>query len=142
MTNKQEAKFDLGKVLTAAAQVPANMTLRDFNPLEQFPCLAVGEEITPGTVINGIYEGTERIASHKFKSAERDPATGKPIQLLHKMRLNDGQVIGIWSTGELKMVFEKLSAGDFISLKYINKGVNSAGNSQHFFEYKRGEVAN
>lgn len=135
-------KFDVNSILKTAAQVPTGAKLVEYNPLENIPTLAVGDEIKPGTTLNGHYEGTDRICSVKFTNAqERDSQTGLPVQYLHKLRLLDGTVIGIWRTGELKAVFDRMAVGEFISLNYKGKGKNAKGQDQHFFEYKRMDPA-
>lgn len=139
MADKQP-QHDMGAVLKAASAVPSGAKLVEYNPLENIPTLAVGDDIKEGMTLNGYFDGTEVIKSAKFtNSQERDTVTGLPIQRLHKLRLLDGTVIGIWNTGELKAVFEKLPVGEFISLTYKGKGTNAQGRAQHFFDYKRME---
>jgi hypothetical protein len=130
-------EIDKGAILKTAAQVPAGANLVEYNPLENIPTLSVGEDIVPNTTINGYYEGTERIASPKFTHAKERDERGVPCQYLHKMKLLDGTIVGIWSTGELKAVFDRMAVGEFLSLKYLEKGVNAKGQAQHFFEYKK-----
>lgn len=137
-----ETQFDVNAILKTAAQVPSGAKLVEYNPLENIPTLSVGDEIQPGMTLNGHYDGTDRVCSVKFTHAqERDAQTGLPVQYLHKLRLLDGTVIGIWRTGELKAVFDRMAVGEFISLTYKGKGTNAKGLAQHFFEYKKMDPA-
>lgn len=136
-TNTEQPAADVGALLNAARQSPVGATLVDYNPMDKIPTLSIGEEITPGTVLNGSCDGTDIIASVKFIHSKERNESGVPVQRLHRLRLLDGTVVGLWSTGELRAVWDKLAMGEFISIKYIEKGVNAKGQQQHFFEFKK-----
>lgn len=136
--NGQEGQqeVDVKGLLADAAKRPAGVNLREVNPMESIPTLAVGKDILPGSVINGVYVRTETIASPKFTYAKTQNAQGVPTQERHILRLSNGKLMGLWSTGELGNVFEKWPVGSFISLTYKSKGKNAKGDDQHFFDYK------
>lgn len=136
--NGQEGQqeLDVKGLLAQAAKVPAGVNLKEFNPMESIPTLAVGKDILPGSTINGTYVRTEVIASRKFTYSKVLNAEGVPTQERHILRLANGQLMGLWSTGELGNVFEKRAIGSYISLRYVSKGKNADNNDQHFFEYK------
>lgn len=140
--SQEQQKTDLTAIMNAAAAPIAGVEMREFNPLENIPSLSVGSDIKEGMTISGVYLGTERIISHKFKSSTRDQLTGKPVQLLHKLRISDGSTVGIWSTGELRVVFERVKVNTVVALTYNGKGKNAKGDDQHFFEYQIGELPN
>lgn len=123
-------------LLGAAGRVPTGLNTREVNPMESIPTAAVGKEILPGSVICGTYVRTETIASPKFTYAKTTNAAGVPTQERHILRLQNGSLLGVWSTGELKAVFDKWPVGSMIILKYIKKGLNADNNQQHFFEYR------
>lgn len=126
-------------LLKRAAVVPTEVRVEEFNPMENIPTLAVGEELKAGMTIAGWYEETQLIESLKFKFATRKGPNGKPAQLRHVLRIGSptGDRLGIWTTGELANTFDKLQPGTFIAITYKGLGVNSNNQQQHFFEYKR-----
>jgi hypothetical protein len=131
----------LGEVTQAPA--PGDLALATWNPMESIPTLSVGVEgdIKPGMTVTGYFVRNEVIASPKFTHSKVRNAQGVPTQVRHVLRAtNSGKLFGIWTCGELKMAFEKLEVGEALSLKYIEKGVNSKGQAQHFFEYLKGGV--
>jgi len=130
-------------LLKRAGTMPANVRLEQFNPLENIPTIAVGEEFEEGMTVAGYFEETQVIASPKFKHSKVKNAEGVPTQKRHVLRVGSptGEKLAIWSTGELGLAFDKLAKGEFISLKYLRKGENASGNQQHFFEYGRGAAA-
>jgi len=135
-TTAQPVPADL---LKRASALPSNVRLEQYNPLENIPTIAVGEEFTEGMTVVGYFEETQVIASPKFKHSRVKNAEGVPTQKRHVLRIGSptGEKLAIWSTGELAMAFDKLAKGDLISVKYLRKGENSSGNQQHFFEYSR-----
>ncbi len=127
-------------LLKRAGQLPANVRLEQYNPMENIPTIAVGEEFLEGATVVGYYDETQVIASPKFKFSRTKNAEGVPTQKRHVLRIGSptsAEKLGIWSTGELANTFDKLAKGDLISIKYLRKGENGAGNQQHFFEYSR-----
>ena len=134
-------QVNVADLLKAASQAPAGVALQEYNPMESLPTLAVGEEITAGTVIVGKFVGTETIASRKFKFSQKKNAEGIPTQDRHILELADGRRLGVWTCGELGMVFGKIQPGSWIELKYNGKGMNSNNQQQHFFEYKLAQAA-
>lgn len=109
-----------------------------LDPIETINTISVSD-LQPGTVIAGTFVKTERLVSDKFKlSKEVDPTTGKKVQYRHVLSRGQGEsevLLGIWTTGELKLVFSKLTAGDYIEMKYIGKEDIGGGQTQHKFEY-------
>jgi len=140
MENVQQ---DLGALLKDAGTVPAGVVLEKWNPMENVPTAAIGKDILPGMVIAGYFEGTQRAVSAKFQnSQERDAETGLPVQYLHVFRLaKTGKKLGIWSTGELKQICEKLSLNELVRITYDGKRENAQGRQQHFFNYEKVKVA-
>ncbi len=130
-------------LLKQASQVPNNVKVESFNPMEDIPTLGVGEELEKGMTISGYFEATEELASTKFKFSQTRNAQGVPTQLRHILRVGSptGKRIAIWSTGELRNAFSKLTAGDFIAVTYKGKGLNANQQEQHFFDYQRGVSA-
>lgn len=133
-------EVDAEALLKAAADTVKGKKLKMFDPLESIPTLAVGKEINPGQVIAGTYVRTDRLASHKFVHARETDENGTPVQYRHILRLANKQLLGIWSVGELKMVFDKLKEGAFIEITYKEKGKNQKGLAQHFFSYRMEET--
>jgi hypothetical protein len=144
-----ENTVDMAALLSAAATTPKGKTLKKFNPMESIPTLSVGideqgeGDIKPGQLIVGTYLRTERISSPKFVHSKEVDEKGVKVQYRHVLRLTNGQIMAIWSVGELKMIFKsqwneagKLSEGTLLSLKYIKRGLNSKQQKQHFFEYE------
>lgn len=127
-------------LLKQAGQLPQGVAVEDYNPMENIPTVAVGEEFTAGMTLAGYFEETQIIASKNFKYSQEKNADGLPIQRRHVLRVGSpsGERLGIWSTGELRNTFEKLQPGQFIAITYKGKGENAKGQQQHFFEYKRG----
>lgn len=123
----------------ATASAPQGVALEEFNPMENIPTIAVGKEFKEGMTISGYYEESQLIESTKFKKARYTGPNGKPAQWRHVLRIGSptGDKLAIWTTGELKMTFDKLVQGAFIAITYKGKGENGSGNDQHFFEYKR-----
>ena len=133
-----ENNQDTAALLREAGQMPSGTAMEDFNPLEQIPTLAIGKDIVTGQKIVGRFVETQRLTSAKFiHSQETDPTTGLKVQYLHVFELLNKKRIGIWSTGELYAVCEKLAAGELIAITYKGKGTNAKGQAQHFFEYQR-----
>lgn len=126
-------------LLKAAAAVPAGVKTESFNPMEDVPTLAVGEDFEKGMTIGGYFEETQEIASTKFKFSQTKNEKGIPTQLRHVLRVGSptGKRIAIWSTGELRNTFSKLNPGDYIAVTYKGKGKNANDQDQHFFEYQR-----
>lgn len=116
----------------------------EFDPIETINTISVSD-LDPGTVIAGTFVKTERLVSDKFKlSKEVDPQTGKRVQYRHVLSRGKGaseMLLGIWTTGELKLVFSRLTPGQYIEMKYIGKEEIGNGQSQHKFEYKTDESA-
>lgn len=140
MDNQQEQQGVPADLLKQAGMLPSNLTVEEFNPMENIPTLAVGDDFKPGMTIAGWYEETQLIESNKFVHAREKGPTGKPAQRRHVLRVGSptGTRLGIWTTGELRNTFDKLTPGQFIAITYKEKGVNSNGQAQHFFTYKRG----
>jgi hypothetical protein len=130
-------KVDVAALLKKAGQAPAGVRMEEFNPLENIPTASVGEEIQPGMTITGYFKETQRIASNKFKFATEKDERGVPVQLLHVFRLVSGDMLGIWNSGELKLLCSRLAPDELVSLTYKGKGINGNGQQQHFFEYKK-----
>ena len=128
-------------ILNETKAVPSGATMVEFNPMETIPTLAIGEDIVEGQSINARYVRTDVRASVKFVHSKTRNADGVPTQLLHIFRSTSGNLFGIWSTGELKNVCEKLQPEELVSLTYKGKGQNAKGQQQHFFDYKRQQVA-
>ena len=137
MENKEQGfPADL---LAKATALPGNIRLEAFDPMENIPTLGVGAGIEPGMTISGYFAGTEVVASPKFTYSQTRNEAGIPTQLRHRLRVGTptGPMIGIWNAGELKVGFEKLREGDFVSLTYKGKGKNAKGQDQHNFEWKK-----
>lgn len=129
---------ETAELLAELKQAPEGVTLVDWNPMESIPTLSVGKEITPGTVLNCVFLRTEIMASVKFTHSKTRNAEGVPTQPRHVFKsTKTGKLFAIWNTGELKMVCDKLVEGDIISLTYVEKGMNTKGQAQHFFEYQK-----
>lgn len=126
-------------LLKQAAVIPKGVNTEAFNPMEDVPTLAVGEDFEKGMTIGGYFEETQLIESDKFKFSNVKGPNGKPGQYRHVLRVGSptGKRIAIWSTGELRNTFSKLSPGDYIAVKYTGKGENANKQQQHFFEYQR-----
>lgn len=126
-------------LLKRASALPPEVVVEQYNPMENIPTLAVGEELKAGMTLAGWYEETQLIESMKFRFAQRKGPNGKPAQLRHILRIGSptGERLGIWSTGELANTFDKLQPGTFIAITYKGKGLNANNQEQHFFEYKR-----
>lgn len=135
----EPVKANPADILKAAAQTPAGVQLETFDPLENIPTLSVGDDgdIKKGQVVTGYFQGTERISSHKFTMSNERDENGTPVQLLHVLQAVNGTRFGIWSTGELRAAFGKMSVGELISIKYNGKAKNQKGQDQHMFEYLR-----
>lgn len=131
-------------LLAKATQRPAGVQVEDFNPMENIPTLAVGDDFVEGMTVSGWFEETQIIASPKFVHSKTRNADGVPTQPRHVLRIGSptGDRLGIWNTGELKNTFEKLQPGSYIEITYKGKGKNSKGQDQHFFEYSRGVSSN
>lgn len=127
-------------LLAQALRMPTGVQLEDYNPLENIPTLAVGEDFKEGMTVTGYVEETQVIASQKFTFSKERNEKGVPTQLRHVLRIGSptGPRLGIWTTGELRVAFEKLSPGTLISILYKGKGMNGNNQQQHFFEMKRG----
>lgn len=125
----------------ASATKAASAPLQEWNPLEDVPTLTVGEDLKAGMTINGYFVETQRISSPKFTYSQERDENGVTVAYRHVIRTEDGHKLGIWSTGELRLAFERLVPNDFISLTYKGKGTNAKGQSQHFFEYRRAQNA-
>jgi hypothetical protein len=137
-----EQEQDGASLLAKAAQAPQGIETEEYNPMENIPTIAVGKQWAEKQTINGYFVETQRCTSAKFTNAkERDPATGLGVQFLHVFRLASGDKLGVWSTGELANVCEKLKANEFISITYKGKGTNAQGRQQHFFEYRKAKSA-
>ena len=134
--NEQAVPADL---LKRAGQIPSNVKTEDWDPMETIPTLAVGKDFEEGMTVSGYFEETQILASPKFKYATEKNAAGVPIQRRHILRVGSptGERLGIWNCGELRAIFEKLTAGTFVALTYKGKGTNAKGQDQHFFEVKR-----
>jgi hypothetical protein len=132
-------------LLKQAALVPQGLVVEDYNPMEQIPTLAVGEdgEFKPGMTVAGYYEETQRISSPKFIHSKEVDEAGVKVQYRHVLRIGSlqGERLGIWTTGELRTAFKKLTPGTFVVITYKNRGVNAKGQKQHFFEFKKGIAA-
>ena len=126
-TGAEAPKVDVKALLAKAGTAPAGVKMEDFNPLENIPTASVGEEITAGMVITGYFVETQRIASHKFKFATEKNDQGVPVQLLHVFRLVSGDMLGIWNSGELKLLCSRLTPNELISLTYKGKGIKYEG---------------
>jgi hypothetical protein len=126
-------------LLKQASVLPTNLKVEEFNPMENIPTLAVGEEFKAGMTVAGWFEETQLIASPKFKFSQERNEKGVPVQRRHVLRIGSptGPRLGIWTTGELTNTFEKLQPLTFIAITYKGKGMNSNNQQQHFFEYKR-----
>ena len=132
--NKQEQD-----VLNLASQVPSSVKTEEFNPMERFPRVAVGDTFKEGQTIAGWYEETLVIASEKFRYGEGKNEEGLNTKSLHVLRVGSptGPRLGIWSVQDLKNTFQDLAQGTFIAITYKGKGQGANGNQKHFFEYKR-----
>lgn len=134
--NQNKVPADL---LKKASTLPPGVTAEEYNPMENIPTVSVGDEFVAGQTICGWYEETQVIASPKFVYSKTRNPDGVPTQLRHVVRTGSptGDRLAIWSTGELKNTFDKLQPGSFIAITYKGKGLNSKGQNQHFFEFKR-----
>lgn len=130
-------------LLKQASTIPRDVRVESYNPMENIPTLTVGGDFEEGATVAGYFEETQILASHKFKFSTTKNAEGVPTSLRHVLRVGSptGPRLGIWSCGELRMAFEKLTPGSFISITYKGKGENSKGQSQHFFELQRSAPA-
>lgn len=119
----------------ATAAPPAGKTLEKVDPMERIPSIGVGKEWTAGMTVSGYFAGTEEIPSLKSRKLNEE---GKPAFLRHILRVGSpsGERLGLWSTASLEAFFEKVEIGTFVTIKYLNKGVNEQGNANHFFEFK------
>lgn len=135
-TNKTGVPADL---LKAAGTIPKNVATEAFDPMEQIPTIRVGKEWVAGQVIAGWFEELQELASHKFSKSQTTNAEGVPTSFRGVLRVGSpaGERLAIWCTAELKNVFSKLNAGEFVAITYKGKGKNADNNDQHFFEYKR-----
>src|SRR5690606_33040805 len=60
-------------LLKRAAEMPKGVTTEAFDPMEKIPELRVGKNFSEGMKIMGYFDGTQILASHKFKySQEKD----------------------------------------------------------------------
>lgn len=132
----EEAKGVPADLLKRASAVPAGVKTQEYNPMEAVPTLTVGKDFSAGMTIAGYFDENEVIASHKFKYSKTMNEEGVPTSTRHVIRVGSptGEKLAIWSCGELRLAFEKINRGDFISIKYLKKGLNSKGEDQHFFE--------
>lgn len=130
---------DLLKKATAA---PTGKKLETWNPMENIPTLAVGDDFKQGMTISGWFEETQLIASPKFTHSQEKNEAGVPVQRRHVLRIGSptGDRLGIWNCGELRVGFEKLTPGTFVAITYKGKGKNAKGQDQHFFEFQREPV--
>lgn len=126
-------------LLQRAAQIPQDVKVEEYNPMETIPTLAVGDDFTAGMTVAGFYEETQVIASPKFIHSKERNEKGVPVQRRHVLRIGSrvGERLAIWTTGELGVAFEKLDPGTFIAVTYKGKGENAKGQQQHMFELKR-----
>lgn len=132
---------DVAAILKNAGALPQGAVFEEFDPLENIPTVAVGDDWKEGVTITGYFEGTQTIASPKFKHAKDRNANGVPVNYLHVFRVAaTNQKLGIWTTGELRLVCEKLNIGELVSITYKGKGTNTSGSAQHFFTYKKGRI--
>lgn len=136
MSNDQTIPADL---LKAASSIPSGVQTEDYNPVESVPTLTVGKDFEKGMTVAGYYESTEAIASPKFTYAKDRNEAGVPVNYRHVLRIGSpsGKRLAIWTCGELRTAFEKLSPGSFIAITYNGKGKNDKGQDQHFFDMKR-----
>lgn len=137
----ERPEVDTKALLAAAAIVPKGKKLKKYNPMEEIPTLAVGD-LPEGQIIAGTFVRTETLASHKFTMSPNKNEQGVPTQDRHILRLTDGKLMAIWTTGELRMVFGKLPEGSLITLTYKGKGKNNKGQQQHFFDFQIEESSN
>lgn len=139
MTNEQQERGVPADLLALATKAPTGKKLEVFNPLENIPTLAVGDDLKEGMTISGYFEETEVIASTKFTFSQTRNEHGVPTQLRHVLRIGSptGAKLGIWNCGELKVAFDKMGRGQFIALTYKGKGLNAKGQQQHFFDLQR-----
>jgi hypothetical protein len=127
------------EALKSAQAAPAGVKTEDWNPMEDIPTVSAGGQWAQGTTLKGHFLETQRLVSNKFdNSKEIDPVTGKKVGYRHILKLADGKKLGIWTSGELKMTFEKVNPGEYIEITYVGKGKNSQNQDQHFFKYKKG----
>jgi hypothetical protein len=121
------------EILRFASRETSGKKLTEFNPLETIPTIGVGD-LKTGQVLAGIYVETESIASAKFKFARETNEQGTPVQKRYVLD-NGGQKFAIWSVGELKLIFSKMTPGQYVHLTYKGLGeVN--GTEQHRFTVK------
>lgn len=134
--NEQAVPADL---LARASQMPANVKVEAFDPMEKIPTLTVGDDWQPGQTIGGYFDAVEVLASKKFTYSKKLNADGIPTSERIVLRLGSptGDRLAIWGTAELLNVASKLRRGEFIQITYKEKGTNSNNQAQHFFEYKR-----
>lgn len=140
MNNQTEtdAQAEAAKAKKAFGAPMASAT-EDYDLLAQIPTLAVGTDIVAGDTIAGNFVALERLTSAKFTlSKERDEETGLPVSYRFILS-RGGQQVGIWATGELKLLGRRLAVGTPISMKYMGKEVVNE-NAQHTFEFKTGKV--
>jgi len=129
----QTEGMSASEILGFAGKADQGKRLEDYNPLETIPTLGVGD-LSVGQVLCGTFVMSEVIASPKFKYAREKNDKGVPIQTRHVLE-NGGKKFGIWSVGELKLIFGKLTPGTYVALTYNGLGeVN--GNDQHRFSCK------
>jgi hypothetical protein len=126
-------------LLKKASTTPQGVKVEEFNPTDRIPSVAVGEEFTPGMTIEGWYDETLPISSPKFRYGEESEKPGEKMKRLHVLRIGSptGERLGIWSVANLRIAFEQLQPGTFISITYKGRGQNAKGQQEHFFEYKR-----
>jgi len=136
MQTEETPKVDVKALLAVAAQVPKGKRLKKYDPMESIPTLGFGRDIEKGQIVAGTYLRTETIASHKFTYSQEKNEAGVPTQDRHILKLSDGTLMGLWTTGPLSAAFGKLPAGTFITLKYNGKGKNNKGQQEHFFDYE------
>lgn len=137
MSNEKEGVP--AELLKQATYVPQDLNLEAYNPMENIATLTVGDDFSEGMMIAGYFEETQILASPKFKFSNTRNEKGVPTSLRHIIRVGSptGPRLGIWSCGELRVAFEKLTPGTFITITYKGKGENSKGQEQHFFDLMR-----
>lgn len=140
MSNEEQQEGVPADLLKQATSIPKDVgNLEAYNPMENIPTLTVGGDFAEGMTVAGYVEETQILASPKFKFSNTKNEKGVPTSLRHVLRVGSptGPRLGIWSCGELRVAFEKLTPGTFISITYKGKGENAKGQDQHFFELQR-----